>query len=655
MSHINLFRFCGAAAAVIYLILLSSATGKGFLKLVKLSSPDISTHRNSAEEYILFQAIGFFLISLLIFLAGVFGGINKIVFLGLFGVLPALFLRKEWLETYSETKYFIGKIFAARKSVCRNTILTVASILSFALLLLNLINCTLPPTERDALKYHLKLPADYVKTGFVRPEPENFFSFFPQTTEMLYTFGLLFSNDNAAKLLHFYFGLLTAAVIFLMIKRFAGGTIALLCAIAFYSVPVASRISSWAYVDLALCFYTILALRYFSLFVDKKDTGALIIAGTMCGIALSIKYLALYTILILFIYLLFAEKETSLSFKKKYVIFLAAAIIPAIPWLTRNIILTGNPLYPFLYSLFGGAHWDVERANLYSVMLSDSYGLGKSPAAILSLPFNLVLKSKEGAPFDGGIGPVFTLFLPLILFSAGRDKKIKFLFLYSAAFFAMWAFSSQQARFLLPFMAAFSVCLGYGLDFCFNKLKTGKTILPILLLLCISFNSAYALKYFHKNETLKYYAGKISEEEYRAKHIKNYTSIAFINKNLRDDSKTYMVYIGAVGYYCKKPFFQESVFEEWSFLKTISEAGRPEDILLWFYGQQITHFLIGEQVAEIYLYPYIKKEALHNYAEFKKLYMTELFSHDGTILYKIQSAGQKNKDLIIKESLQVTS
>jgi hypothetical protein len=28
------------------------------------------------------------------------------------------------------------------------------------------------------------------------------------------------------------------------------------------------------------------------------------------------------------------------------------------PWLVKNLMETGNPVYPLAYSLFGGADWD---------------------------------------------------------------------------------------------------------------------------------------------------------------------------------------------------------------------------------------------------------------------------------------------------------
>src|SRR5207244_343934 len=79
---------------------------------------------------------------------------------------------------------------------------------------INLLGAVVPPFEYDELEYHLGAPSEYLKAGRIIFLPHNFYSNMPQLTEMLYLLAMTVRSDVAAKVLHWTFGVLSAAAVY---------------------------------------------------------------------------------------------------------------------------------------------------------------------------------------------------------------------------------------------------------------------------------------------------------------------------------------------------------------------------------------------------------------------------------------------------------
>ena len=112
---------------------------------------------------------------------------------------------------------------------------------------------------------------------------------------MLYTLALAVWSDTAAKLIHFVFGVLAlAAIVSLgrLLKSVAHGiTAASLWFLGLSCVPTldASRLFSWAYVDLALAAFTLCAVLAWLLWSRSDRHGYLIAAAICAGLAATAK------------------------------------------------------------------------------------------------------------------------------------------------------------------------------------------------------------------------------------------------------------------------------------------------------------------------------------------------------------------------------
>jgi hypothetical protein len=165
------------------------------------------------------------------------------------------------------------------------------------------------------------------------------------------------------------------------------------------------------------------------------------------------------------------------------ILFSIVALLVAAPWYAKNLVFTGNPIYPFL---LGGEFWDDFRAEAYAepgtgiaynpttcdsatrVYLAGQHATGCEldpgylVVNLLTLPYILTLGLRDANLTDGISGPLFLIFLPLILayslFRVGGKKPLAFtgLLLFALAHYLFWTvgvISSAalwQSRLLLP-------------------------------------------------------------------------------------------------------------------------------------------------------------------------------------------------------------
>jgi 4-amino-4-deoxy-L-arabinose transferase-like glycosyltransferase len=219
----------------------------------------------------------------------------------------------------------------------------------------------------DVLEYHLQAPREYFDAGRITFLPHNVYASFPQQMEMLYLLLMYFAGGPIAaaipaQLLHAACGVL--AIVTLAAWTRPGWPRTIVVATA-GTVPWLAYLGCLAYVELGLVYFTalagvLLAERFQR--IDKRDPRTLFAAGLAIGLAAGCKYTAIVFVGVA------AALVWTLAIPAKprvrgrgLLLLIAGATITFCPWPMRNIALTGNPVYPFAYEVFGGKAWGVEQ------------------------------------------------------------------------------------------------------------------------------------------------------------------------------------------------------------------------------------------------------------------------------------------------------
>ena len=129
--------------------------------------------------------------------------------------------------------------------------------------------------------------------------------------------------------------------------------------------------------------------------------------------------------------------------------------IVMVPWLAKNVVDTGNPVYPLGYPVFGGPHWDAARE------LQWVHAHGPKSASRGDFWSSLV----DVAGRSDWQSPLYLAFAPLSLLRRGSRRFVLALGGYAAYLFLTWWFLTHRLdRFWLPLLPCLAILAGLGAD-----------------------------------------------------------------------------------------------------------------------------------------------------------------------------------------------
>jgi hypothetical protein len=444
--------------------------------------------------------------------------------------------------------------------------------------LLNLLSAMTPPFEYDALEYHLGAPAEYIKAGRIIALPHNFYSNLPQLTEMLYLLALKMSSGVAAKLLHWGFGVLGAVAVYAMAARLWQKQIGLTAAALFYCVPLMQDLSETARIDLATTFFAVLAFGAFVLWTETAtgrgkaesarlakqnaaptDTGWLWLSALATGAAVATKWTAVPVVLLPVI--VFVAVVTK-SFRLPSIFCLLSSVF-VIPWLVKNWLFMGNPVYPLLYGVFHSPHWSAGQAAL----LGRYESLGWNDWRQLG---SLIWHYSFTEPFTL---PLLLMTAPLILLLRGVTPSARRAgWLFVGAYAGWFLLTFRPWRFLFPAFPLAAMTGAYALHVVTRE-KLARIIahatVAAVVMVGLAEEAAVTLVDQQDYKRLppqmnfvRYALGQVSYEEFVERMGGSmYAPIVWMNQHLPSTVK--VLYVGeARVYYARNPVVWSTAFDQ---------------------------------------------------------------------------------------------
>lgn len=347
----------------------------------------------------------------------------------------------------------------------------------------------------DTLEYHLQAPKEWFQAGRIHYLPHNAYSNFPFNAEMLYLLAMAAKGDPyqaiyLSQLIHVMFAVLFVAAVWVF-TRPAGIKAACFAAVAAGTCAWLPYLAPLAYVEMGMIFTGTVALGLFLQMADPEGPpagGAAAIGGFILGLSGGFKYTALAMIAapVLALGFVLIVRRSGLKRGVLPTALAGAMCVAAMsPYLVRNFVWTGNPVFPMGYAYFGGRGWDEASAERWrkahaaaeherpvAVRLSRLYWTGLRnivtdnfiaesyrtkgnfkaadaifrPPPLMDLPqFGLVL-----------------LVLPGLVFFTRRQRLCDWLLLAVLVLQTLvWLFATHlQARFLVPWLVVLPFLVG---------------------------------------------------------------------------------------------------------------------------------------------------------------------------------------------------
>lgn len=533
----------------------------------------------------------------------------------------------------------------------------------FAVIVVICLLASVPPISRDALIHHLTIPKLYLKHGGIYEIQELKFSYYPMNLDLLYLVPLYFKNDIFPKFIHFGFALITAVMIYKYLSRRINREYALLGALFFLSIPVITRLSSIAYVDLGLICFLFASLLYVFRWIESEfQLKYLAISAIFCGLGLGTKYNGLIGLFLLglfipFVYTRYHAGKNLYSTKAVSwgAVFVFIALTVFSPWMIRNIIWTGNPVYPLYNGFFNNeknietiltehqnrksarmSHFEI-RKNLY----------GETTWEIAMLPIRVFFQGRDNDPkfFDGKANP-FLLLLPVFAFLGFKRetrqlKTEKMLMLFFSICFLLFACAqtSIRIRYFSPIIPPLVILSMFGLSNISCVLLNSyqrvsqhvkKIIIFLIIFVMLGLNATYIISRFEYIRPIAYLSGKISRDSYIQRFWPEYAAMRYANEHLPKDAKIMGVYMGNRGYYLDVPI----IFGLNMLQRLSAKAASPEEVVQMLREKKISHLLVNYELFNFWVKNYSRHEK-RVLKDFFENYTATMFSKDGYGLLQV--------------------
>jgi hypothetical protein len=451
-----------------------------------------------------------------------------------------------------------------------------------------------PETGKDALIYHLAVPKLFLKHGGIYFIQGNIFSHYPLHSEMLLLVGLFLRGDVMAKCMHFVALLLVLLGMYQFSRRpFLENSFPLLSLAVFYTIPSVFITSAMAYNDLFVTFYSMGAVFAFFNWFHRGETGWLIMCGVFSGTAVASKYTCLVLPLLGCLGVLWSARRNNTSYRDTLLflfLYLSTVLVVGSPFYLKNWIMTGNPVYPFFYDIFGGRGWDREQARFYDFFVQN-LGMGRDFTDYILLPWNLSFRAEINSPrFDGILGPIFLLTLPFALGMRHIGITMKIILAYCMITFLFWSSTAQQMRYLIPVFPFLAILTGVILTYYRNK-RFIFGMLVLLISLSVTFNLYHISRDMLRIRPVGVVIGRESTEAFMHRMLPSYSIFQYANKNLPGDSKIFLIYMKNLTYLCDHDCYSDSMFESYTMQKIISSSTSSDMIRQKLKAWGFTHIL----------------------------------------------------------------
>jgi len=343
---------------------------------------------------------------------------------------------------------------------------------------------------------------------------------------------------------------------------------------------------------------------------DCKDgIRETLLIGIVVGLTVSCKYTALATagLLAALMAVPFPFKPNAFVRRLGYssMMFLAAMLV-ASPWFIKNQLLWGNPLYPFVSSIFPSPHWTEFNAAFFAYhagMKGDMNVFKQSELLwklkdLITLPFRATFFPGEQYhyPHNFGawpLGAVWLISTPLLFLQRRWTVRFTSHLVFAGFLFLLWAFTYRDTRFLLPCLVVLAPVCGSVIYAIISRCKRAQVLLSLILLYNLSFVTGLLL-IPESYAPWWVVSGVVSEDEYLQKDNR-YTrhrnrAFQFLKENTSPDD-TVLLHGIDQAFYCPNRFIGADWFNTDPLIRMSWEAQNADELIARLKSQGVKYIV----------------------------------------------------------------
>ena len=471
----------------------------------------------------------------------------------------------------------------------------------------------------DVLEYHLQMPKEYWIADRIAYAPHNVYANFPANVEMLYLLAMILRADDldsgtTANMIHLMLGALTVFAAWVAGRELSprAGRLAAICVA---TTGWLSYLSGLAYVEhgvlflgMTACALTCRLARSPSMVApdpqpQRESHGGWFLVGALAGLACGCKYTAVPMIALPVLCAGIVLVGSFRARAARAAVIILGTLTAFSPWLVKNQVMTGNPVFPLANSIFQ-AHppgWDKTSDEQWQRghSASSHHEPRGNESALASqhsssgVTTSAWLKTRARALWDYVLGDHAQRFGPLIFLLAiaslirpRYDRTVSALWLVLVLQLAVWlGITHMYARFAVVTLIPLALLTAHVAARASSVRAT--CTLAIILVAGAAWNFAFVVK-SHAAESPRgapvswFYDGELPGYEY----------LKAVNHELPADAK--LLIVGdAKAFYVRRPVDYRTVFNRSPFIEALESTADDARVIEWLRREGFTHVLVN--------------------------------------------------------------
>jgi hypothetical protein len=349
----------------------------------------------------------------------------------------------------------IVRIVRARPGLPRRPSLAdIPLIASIAFVLAHLPNALYPVLEHDENVYHLLIPKLYLASHGMAPLPWTLGANMPHLVDLSFVLPTAFGGFTAAKVFVLGFILWTIVGLASFGREVLGPMGPGVLAVLYLSGRVIQWHLGLAYVEPVIGAVMLAGLQALRAWWDDRSDGHLLILGVLAGAGCASKYTVWPTTVVLFaiVALVRGPSGRRVGFRAVAMMVGLTALLVA-PWLVKNAIVTGNPIFPNAGAVFHSPYWSKIQDVQFQHEMGYGRGADRSVVNYLTLPLRLVTDDYTGSLGTAAFSASFmALLLASMAFPWRRGEFKTAVRILAIAAFVFWCLGSKQGRYMVAWV-----------------------------------------------------------------------------------------------------------------------------------------------------------------------------------------------------------
>ncbi len=258
----------------------------------------------------------------------------------------------------------------------------------------------------------------------------------------------------------------------------------------------------------------------------------------------------------------------------------------------------------------------------------------------------MFFQGKDGSAqyFDGVLNPILIIMLPFAFLNRKLDRDKRLFLLFSVFFFFMAYFLTViRTRYILPVIPLLAILSVIGIK---NIVEwTGKKSSRVrragligifaVTIISIAFNFLYLKNYFNEIGPVRYILNQETKDKFLSRHVGSYPAMQYINENLPDDTRIFLMFLGGRGYYLDRSYYYEKSFGMNTINGMVKASVDKQNFQVYLQSLDCTYVLMRIDLFNKYLNDNFPEKTIIHFLNLVKEYWNPIYESNGYAVYKL--------------------